>query len=196
MADMTDEGAPGGTNGHSARREALRLAGQHGFGAARGTVALGGGDAGCAGVALAVTLLPPGIGLLAGPFGPLAASAGATLVMAALAVPVLALGYERRRGARIPRLHLFDGGLVIGYPPARPSGPPRPEGFAVLPWTDVRVAERIHTSTAGRGGAARRVWRLELHVRGGPLLCSLGDTPLGLQALRLALAGGADTGGA
>ncbi|WP_159011863.1 hypothetical protein [Streptomyces sp. NRRL F-5123] len=193
MTDTADESAFDGTDAPVTRREVVRLAEQHGFGAAHGSVALGGGDAGCAAVALAVALLPPGIGLLAGPFGPVAASVGATLIMAGLAVPVLAFGYERRRDARIPRLHLFDGGLVIGYPPSRSSGPTRPEGFAVLPWSDVRVVERVHTSTIGQGGSVQRVWRLELHVRGGPLLCSLGDTHLGLRALRLALAGGADT---
>ncbi|MFI0941630.1 hypothetical protein [Streptomyces sp. NPDC021020] len=193
MTDTTDENALDGTNGPLARREVVRLAERHGFGAAHGSVALGGGDAGCAAVALAVALLPPGIGLLAGPFGPVAASVGATLVMAGVAVPVLAFGYERRRDSRIPRLHLFDGGLVIGYPPARPSDPSRPEGFAVLPWSDVRVVERVHTTTVGQGGSVQQVWRLELHVRGGPLLCSLGDTHRGAQVLRLALAGGADT---
>lgn len=196
MTDTADGSALDGTNGPVTRREAVRLAERHGFGAARGSVALGGGDAGCAAVALAVALLPPGIGLLAGPFGPVAASVGATLVMAALAVPVLAFGYERRRSTRIPHLHLFDGGLVIGYPPRPARNASRPEGFAVLPWSDVRVVERILTSTVGQAGSVQRVWRLELHVRGGPLLCSLGDTPLGLDALRLALAGGADTGDA
>ncbi|MGW5349538.1 hypothetical protein ACWERV_03340 [Streptomyces sp. NPDC004031] len=196
MTDTADESALDGTNGPATRREVVRLAEQHGFGAAHGSVALGGGDAGCAGIALAVALLPSGIGLLAGPFGPVAASVGATLVMAGVAVPVLAFGYERRRASRVPRLHLFDGGLVIGYPPARSPDPSRPEGFAVLPWPDVRVVERIHTSTIGQGGTVQRMWRLELHARGGPLLCSLGDTHLGTQTLRLALAGGAATGDA
>lgn len=177
----TDEGAA------RSRREVVRLAQERGFGAGQAVVSLGGGDVGCVGVALAVCLLPPGVGLLAGPFGPAGTSAGAVLLMAALAAPVLAFAHERRRAERIPRLYVYDGGVVLSYPRGHP------QHLAAYAWPELRTAERIRSSTVGQGGSVQQVWRLELHVRGGPLLCSLGDTRQGLLVARLAVAGGAET---
>jgi hypothetical protein len=163
--------------------DVARLAEESGFGAAHGSHALGGGDLGCLGGIVTVVLLPPGIGLTAGPGGTAATAVGAALL--ALAVVSLPLGLlaVRRREHRIPRLHLFDGGIVLTRPPA----------IAACPWSDIRLVEHTVSTAVGQGGAQVRVNRLRLeHVDGTPL-CSLGPAVPFAPLTRLALAGGAHT---
>lgn len=165
------------------RPDVAGLARQHHLGEHRATIVLGGGDIGCVAVVAAFGLLPPGIGLLIGPYATLGTTIGAVLLALAVAVPVLAFRYESHRAERIPRLHVFDGGLVLTHPGTHRT--------AAHPWRDLRTVERTRFVTVGQAGTPRTVHRLELHVRGGPLLCSVGGVHDTALIRRLAAAGGA-----
>ncbi|MFJ1581893.1 hypothetical protein ACIOC1_01005 [Streptomyces sp. NPDC088197] len=172
-----------GTNGPATLREVARLAQRHGFGESRAVHALGGGDVGCVAFGLAVVLLAPGIGLVLHPYNPVVTSIGVTFLVLALALPITAFRYEKRRDNRIPRLHVFDGGIVIT----------RPARIDVHPWPDIRVVEREDSVAIGQGGTTRQVHRLELHAIDGDVLCSLGDAFDTVTVVRTAIAGGAHT---
>jgi hypothetical protein len=172
-----------GTNGAATLREVARIASERGFGEARIVRVLGGGDVGCTGVGLAFLLLLPGFLLLLGPYGFVARTIGVTLLAIAVALPFAAIGYEKRRDNRIPRLHVFDGGMIIAHP----------DRIAAYAWPQIRVVERIDRVAIGQGGSQQSVYRLQLLEVDGEALCSLGQTPDAVTTLRLAIAGGART---
>lgn len=164
-------------------RDVAQLAEQSGFGAARGSHALGAGGVGCLSLGLAVALLPPGIGLVAGPYGPAVTGLGAALLAVAVALVPLALLYLQRHDDRIPRLYLFDGGIVLTRPPR----------MAACPWSDIRLVEYTQSVTVGQGGATTRVNRLRLDHIDGQTLCSIGAALPIDEIFRIAIAGGAQT---
>jgi hypothetical protein len=176
-------GVPGGGDGPATARSAAELAERVGFGAPRGTHALGGGDPGCLMVGLAVVLLPPGIGLTAGSYRAGVTALGAVFLAMAVALVVLTPIVLKSRDGRIPRLHLYDGGLVLS----------RPEGIAACPWSEVRVVEYTKSTAVGQGGNVITVNRLRLEHIDGEALCSLGPAAPIAEISRLALAGGART---
>lgn len=180
-AGAGDRRNPAGVDSPAIGPAVAQLAERRGLGGARATHTLGGGDIGCLGLVLAIVLLAPGIGLLVGPYGTAATTLGAVFLVLAAALPVAALRYEKHRGDRIPRLHLFDGGIVIT------TG----TGITAHPWQDIRVVERSESMTIGGGSASRRVDRLRLHDLSGDLLCSLGDAVDTADVVRMAIAGGA-----
>ncbi|MEU0598067.1 hypothetical protein ABZ484_07380 [Streptomyces sp. NPDC006393] len=164
-------------------RDVTRLAERCDFGAPRGTHTLGGGDVGCLGLGLAIVLLPPGIGLVAGPYGAAVTALGAAFLAVAVALVPLTLRHESRRDDRIPRLYLFDRGIVLTRPPE----------IAACPWTDIRLVEHTQSTPIGQGGATLTVNRVRLeHVDGGAL-CSMGASAPLDEIARIALAGGAHT---
>lgn len=174
---------PAGTNGPATLREVARIAEERGFGTSRITLPLGGGDVGCVGIGLAFALLLPGIGLLVGPYGQVATTVGITFLAIAVMLPVVVIRYEKYRDNRVPRLHVFDGGMIITHPT-------RIDAYA---WPQIRVVERVDFIAIGQGGAQRQVHRLQLHEVGGGVLCSMGDANNPVEIVRLALAGGAQS---
>ncbi|MEU6848420.1 hypothetical protein ABZ901_00515 [Actinacidiphila alni] len=167
--------------GEALLRDVAALAEQRGFGEAHFHQALGGGDVGCVGFGAGAVLLIPGIGILIGPYGPAATSVAVALLVLAVLLPVAALRYETHRDGRIPRLHVYDGGIVL-------TGA---AGATAHAWRDLRLTEHSHTATYGQGGAQRRVERLELRDTDDRVLCSTGALDQKVVILRLAEAGGA-----
>ncbi|MFH8221140.1 hypothetical protein ACH4C2_15445 [Streptomyces sp. NPDC018057] len=167
----------------AATERAAHVAERHGFGAHRATRALGGGDVGCAGFGAAVVLLAPGIGLTAGSHGTAVTALGAAFLALAVALPLAALRHERHRDGRLPRMHAFDGGLVL-------TG--RTDADA-HPWRDIRVVERAETTTVGQGGNRMTVQRIRFQHVDGRVLCSMAADTTTVEIARVALAGGAHT---
>jgi hypothetical protein len=158
-------GPAAGSGGEGTLRDVADLAAQHGLGTAQAVHPLGGGDVGCLGFIVTVSLLAPGIGMVIGPFPGLVTWIGVALLVIAVATPFASIRYERRRDLRIPRLHLFDGGVIITYP-----------GWtAVHPWSEIRTVESSRSVTYGQNLNTATVHRLELHIREGEFLCSLGE---------------------
>lgn len=175
------DGTPtGGAGGPATARDVADLARRSGLGAARGTHALGGG-AGCWSPLLAVVLLGPGIGLVAGPDGPATTGLGAALLAVAVAVVLLTLRHTRRHRDRVPRLHLFDGGGILT----------RASGITAFPWGDIRLVEYAHSASTAQGSGTRTSHRLRLDHADGRTLCSVDADFPGAGIARLALAGGA-----
>ncbi|WP_316741362.1 hypothetical protein [Streptomyces sp. MK7] len=170
-------------DGHAPPREVMRLAERLGFGPARGTRTLGGGDVGCLGPGLGIVPLPPGNGLVAGPYGAAVTGLGAAFLALAVALVPLTLRHEKRRDDRIARLYLFDRGIVLT----------RSTEIAACPWTDIRLVEHTQSTAIGQGGATLTVNRLRLgHIDGG-VLCSMGASAPLDETARTAIAGGAYT---
>ncbi|WP_159007041.1 hypothetical protein [Streptomyces sp. NRRL S-813] len=170
-------------DGQAPPRDVMQLAQRFDFGAPRGTRALGGGDVGCLDLGLAVVLLPPGIGLVAGPYGAAVTGLGAAFLAIAVALVPLTLRHVTRRDDRIPRLHLFDRGIVLTRPPE----------IAACPWTDIRLVEHTQSAAIGQGGATLTVNRLRLeHIDGG-VLCSMGASAPLDEIACIAIAGRAHT---
>jgi hypothetical protein len=97
-----DRRSPERADSPTTARAVTQLAERNGFGQARGTHTLGGGDVGCMDLLLATVLLVPGIGLLVGPpYGTAATAARAGFVALAAVLPLAALRYETRRDDRI-----------------------------------------------------------------------------------------------
>ncbi|MFB7497929.1 hypothetical protein ACFC09_25165 [Streptomyces sp. NPDC056161] len=119
-----------GTRSDEADREALEralgVAGRHGLGEHVMTQGLGGRTTGlgCVAASVALVLLLPGIGLLAGPYGGPAKAVAVALVVPAIALPVVAIRVEGRLAHRDTRLHVFDGGSSSPGPgaPYRAAG--------------------------------------------------------------------------
>lgn len=59
----------------------------------------------------------PGIGLVAGPYGPAVTALGAVLRAVAVALVPLPLLCLQRHDERVPWLYLLDGGIVLTRPP-------------------------------------------------------------------------------
>lgn len=175
------EGTPtGGTGGPATARDVADLAQQLGFGAARGTHALGGG-AGCWSPLLATVLLGPGIGLVAGPDGPATTSLGAALLAVAVAVVPLTLRHARHHRDRVPRLHLFDGGGVLT----------QASEITAFPWGDIRLIEYAHSASTAQGSGTQTFQRLRLDHADGRTLCSVNADFPGAGIAHIALASGA-----
>ncbi|MFE9610625.1 hypothetical protein [Streptomyces sp. NPDC006012] len=114
---------------------------------------------GCASAMVAIVLLLPGIGLLAGPYGGPATAVAAALVVLAVGLPVVAIRVEGRLTHRDTRLHVFGGGLVVTGPErAVPCG-----------WPDLRIDERVEHGSYGSAGHRFTAHRLHLSAHGAPL---------------------------
>lgn len=182
----TESGTGAGTSGRTAKGEALRrdvarLAEQQRFGEAHFHQTMGGGDVGCVAFAVGAVLLIPGIGILVGPYGSVATAVAVALLVLAVLLPVAAFRYEAHRDSRIPRLYVYDGGIVL-------TGAAGPTAHA---WRDLRLTERSHEVAYGQGGARQRVERLELRDGDDRVLCSTGALDQKVVILRLAEAAGA-----
>jgi hypothetical protein len=185
----TDAGGAAGTPraGDAGTRvtppQVTQLAERSGFGELHATHAVGGGDLGCLSLGLAVVLLGPGIGLAAGSYGPAVTALGAAFLALAVTLVPLTLYHLKRSDARIPRVYLFDGGVILT----------RPKGIAACPWSDLRVAEYTTSVPVGQGGATTTVNRLRLDHADGTTLLSTGAALPTDEIVRIAIAGGART---
>ncbi|MCC9308116.1 hypothetical protein LN042_13640 [Kitasatospora sp. RB6PN24] len=171
------------TVGRAGAHEVAQLAGRLGFGPARGSRALGGDGLGCLALGVAIVLLAPGVGLTAGPYGPAVTALGAIFLAAAVSLVPLALALRRRRADRTPRLHLFEGGMILT----------RSGEVTAHRWSDVRLVEYTYTSVAGGQGSTRRATGTRLEHVDGRTLCSLGSGRLSDEVTRIAVEGGART---
>ncbi|MFD4995091.1 hypothetical protein [Streptomyces buecherae] len=136
------------------------LAAAHGLGAHRSTELRGDSDGGCLGCLALVVLVPPGAGLLLGPYGPRGATIGATLLSLGLLVLVLGLRHARAE-PHGQRVYCFEGGIVT----LSGRGQPIPHA-----WLDLEAAEWTETATVGQGQQQSRYDVLELRdLDGTPL---------------------------
>ncbi|MEU3962546.1 hypothetical protein AB0F42_22505 [Streptomyces buecherae] len=127
------------------------LAAVHGLGAHRNTELRGDADGGCLGCLALVVLVPPGGGLVLGPYGPRGATIGAALLSLGLLVLVLGLRHARAE-PHGQRVYCFEGGIVI----VSGRGQPTPHA-----WLDLEAAEWTETATVGQGQRQSRYDVLE-----------------------------------
>ncbi|QUG99900.1 hypothetical protein HUO13_02955 [Saccharopolyspora erythraea] len=100
---------------------------------------------------------------------------GAALVALVAAVAVRAVLRERRSYAARPRLHCFDGGVVVRQ--------------RAYPWPEVEITERPDSVLVGQGATPKRVVLRSIAARDGSFLIGLGTG--GEQIRDLAEHGGA-----
>ncbi|MFF4753753.1 hypothetical protein ACWD5R_23685 [Streptomyces sp. NPDC002514] len=144
-----------------ALERALGAARRHGLGGHVMTQGLGSRitGLGCVSALVALVLLLPGTGPLAGPYGGPAKAVATALVVPAIALPVVAIRVEGGLAHRDTRLHVFDGGLVVTGPERTvPCGRP-----------DFRIDERVEHGSYGSAGHGFTARRLHLSAHGAPL---------------------------